>query len=159
MKFYVLTIAAVLSLSVFNSCSKKVPAYCTESMFGEVQTFNIAGNPTTTFTSNENIVVNMPFTNTQTDSIFVNYSDPWVEYILMAGDTELWSTASLTSGNGLKTQGIGPLGVVDGTYIIPSGVTPPSTTLTIKARAYYEYMDGCSQGVQVEEKETTVTIL
>lgn len=158
MKFYVLSIAAILSLNVFNSCSKKAPAYCTESMFGAIQTADMAGNPTTTFSSTENIVINMPFTNTTGDSVFVNYSDPWVEYILMSGDTELWSTASVSGGNGLKTQGVAPAGVVDGTYIIPSGVTPPSTTLKIKARAYYQYMRDCDQGVQVEEKEIDVVI-
>lgn len=159
MRFYVLTIAAIISVSALNSCSKKVPAYCTESFFGEVQTADMAGNPTTTFTSSENIVINMPFTNTNSDSVFVNYSDPWVEYILMSGETELWSTASLTTGSGLSTHGVAPGGSVDGTYIIPSGVTPPPGSYTIKARAYYQYMRECDQGMAVEEKEVGITII
>lgn len=158
MKFQLLTIAAILSLSLFNSCKKDVPGYCTESFFQEIQTADMAGNPTTTFSNSEDIVVNMPFTNTSSDSVFVNYSDPWVEYIIEFDGAELFSTASLTNGSGLKTEAVPAGGSVDGTLIIPGGVTPGNTTLTIRARAYYQYMRECDQGVQVEEKEIDITI-
>ncbi len=156
MKFYFLTAVALVSLTFLNSCKKDVPGYCTENYFGEIQLTDVLGNPTTTFALGDDIVMNMPFSNTYGDSIKLNYSEPWIVYEVYNGAQLVLTTADLYAGNtGMTSAYLGPGDIIDGTYTLTTNLMQGNYTL--KAICYYQYTN-CFGGLLIEEKSVDFNV-
>lgn len=149
MKFYVLTAAAILSLSFLNSCKKDAPSYCTENYFGALMMTDLLGTSTTTFDVTQDIVMNMSFTNTTSDTLRVNYSEPWIEYTVLQAGVVMGTNAPVVNNTGLTSKYLGNGQSIDGSYVWTS--TLLAGNYTLRARCYYQYLD-CDNGLLVEEK-------
>lgn len=155
MKFYVLTSAAILSLTFLNSCKKEVPGYCTENFFGELTMTDVLGTASTTFEQGDDIVMNMSFTNTTGDTLRVNYSEPWIEYTILQAGVEIGSNVVAGANTGLSTMYLGNAEGIDGSFTWTPVLLVGNYTL--RARCYYQYLD-CNNGLLVEEKTVDIVV-
>lgn len=140
---------------VFASCKKDVPGYCTEEYFGDGYLTDSQGAQTTTFGIGSTINFNETFSYSGSDSLVLNYSEPFVLFEVLAGSEVIASNHPGTET--MHTLKVGS-GSIDTEYpFTQNWGNLPAGSYSLRTTIAYQYI-GCDNGQVVKQNTTAFTV-